>query len=56
MKISKNTLYLAGGAALLIALMMWWSKKKTFNGMTAPVTLSGGKTYSVDSAYNDAGF
>lgn len=55
-KAELKLVYLAGGIALAIGLWVWWGRKTTFNGMTLPVKLSSGKTYSVDAAYNDAGF
>lgn len=42
--------------ALLLAAAAAWAIKKRQAGMTDPTKLRSGKTYSVDSAYDQAGY
>ncbi len=44
-------------AAIAVAVGIWWYHCPTCRrATTTPVRLSSGKTYAVDSAYNDAGY
>jgi hypothetical protein len=52
----KTQTILTIGVVLLLAAAAAWAIKKRQASMTGPVLLSTGKVYTVDTAYNAAGY